>query len=290
MPRSVPRTVVLVTLAVILPLAGAAVENDAGSGGDAPDTASAAHPVAFGAFTGYLGNDEDWYRAGGASAAPVCVTVTSGPGDADADVEMRLGPHVVTGDGNAGADAVLVAEAGSTLLLGVKPSPNPASNTPSRPGTYTMTAAVRTPGDLGAGDAGTGGDVGNDAAGAHTLVAACTAGQVRSGLDARDVYGFAANAGDVVRLSYVQTTEDGTTRLSLVDPDGILVTTLPDGGMSSVTLAKTGTYQAAVGIPDAGPTAAGPATTTMGPLDEIGYVLGFDLDDPGGQPCRPNCL
>lgn len=290
MPRTVPRTVVLVTLAVIVPLVGAAVENDGGSGGDAPDTASAAYPVAFGAFSGYLGNNADWYRVGPAATAPVCVTVASGPGDADADLEVRLGPHVITGDGNAGADAVLVSEAGSTLVLGVKPSQNPAANTPSRPGTYTMTTAARTPADLGAGDAGTGGDVGNDAASAHTFSSACAGGHVQSGIDARDVYGFTADAGDVVRLSYVQTSENGTTRLSLVDPDGILLTTLPDGGTSSVTLAKTGAYQAAVGIPDIGPTSAGTAATSVGPLEEIGYLVGFDLDDPGPQPCRPNCV
>lgn len=290
MLRITPRIVVLVAAFTVLPLAGAAVENDGGSGGDAPNTATGAYPVAFGTIAGYLGNDQDWYQVGAGATSPVCIQTATTGGDADSDLELRVGATRVTGDGNTGSDAAFVTESGAALLLGVLPTLNPASNTPSRPGTYTITTASRALADLGSGDAGTGGDVGNDPSSARDLSDACVAGDVRAGIDPRDVYGFAAAAGNVVRLSYVQVSENGTTRASLVDPDGFLVTVLGDGSIQSVTLAKTGTYTLAIGVPEIAPATSSTAAATPldGGLERVVYLAGFDLDDPQG--CRPNCL
>lgn len=294
MTRVPPRLALIVTLIVVLPLAGAAAENDAGSGGDAPDTREGALAVPYGTWTGYLGKDADWYAPGGPSATPVCLTVRVG-GDADSDATLEVvggsGTTTLSGDGNGGDAAVVVASLTSTRL-GISPTLNPATNTPARPGTYSASVTARAPGDLGPGDAGTGADVGNDLGHAKPITDACATGAVQATLDPRDVYTFTAAAGNRARLSFLQLTQDGVNRASLVAPDGTTLGVVSNGGMTAFTLPAAGTYQLVVSVPDtlAGGTTR-TASTTGGALEEVRYLLAFDLDDPNPtQPCRPTCF
>lgn len=294
MPRtSRPLAAILVAL-VIAPVAGAHWQNDAGSGDDAPNSPAHALALAYGSYTGYLGNSQDWY-AFPASAEPVCLVATSG-GYADSLAELRVDTGTTTlaleGDGNA-ADGALAVPASVATRFGLMPQLNDEEEEPSRPGTYFFSVNGYTRADLGEGDAGTGGDVGNSAAEAATLTRPCATGTFQPGLDPRDVYAVDAEAGDTVRLSFVQVTPEGTAYLWLVDPDGTLVGNVANGAAQRFTLDQTGRYTAVVAGSDPDsvvPVALGMGTTG-GVLDPITYLLALDEDPrPPGSGCRPACL
>lgn len=272
--------IVLLVAAAMVAQASAAVQNDAGSGTDAPDTMEdALYLKAPGTYTGNFTSVDvkDWYKVKLKDSRhdPVCVSSRFVS-------EALLDGHVVAVSGDSATEAVgkaaplrtnyrAVASDGFTGgFLGASPQSAPGSLVK-----YDFTLVARGQGELPSPDAGTGKDAGNTTATATSITSPCVGGILdpASG-DTTDVFSFDGQLGDRFLFSLSEASDLVTTTLRA--PSGALLDTITGTNLTAVKLPETGTYT---------------LTTSTSSADTSYYVLALCGPDcgPPEDPCHPMC-
>lgn len=298
MPRRPVRRVALV-LALVVAMSGAQgalpIEDDAGSGGDAPDVPEKAVTLpGQGNYTGNLTTptDADWYRLDEAQDGPSCIRARVS-GLAVADVVLSDDPHLATSVERAvhPEDTValgLATDQPESLVLGLEPRERDGQAVAAGLGTYDFNVTYERASNAN-GDPVNGGDA--PAPGADQVPDApssCFTGTLTKdpGLAAAgDAYGFHGHLGEKVTLTLTTASDDDpTTYVNLTDPAGNVVASVTDDEPRTVTLDKSGRWS--VGV------------ETTEKVTELRYGVGL-VDDPGddddddedndGPSCRPSC-
>lgn len=252
-------------------------QNDAGTGGDAGDSRSAATPILLGSYTGNLApSDEDWYVANSATTNLVCVEA-SATGD-------QSGWLVVGAEnGNNGRKASARFAPGVTARAGVA-APTleravaglvPSSSQTGAFGYQFSLGIVGVP-DPSVGDALSGTDAGSSLTNALAVSTPCFGGRLNSlsgTEDSTDTYKVTAAAGDVITYSLAAGLTNVTLRL--VDSAGNTVApSIASGQSAESPVLSSGTYFLVVG---------------SSTLDPAVYLVGMVVGPPDPNGCRPYC-
>lgn len=277
-----PRSVLVVLLSLSVASAGAVLPTtgDAATGNDAGDEPENATPITAGTYNGTLfpPGDADWYELSTPAMQPLCSKALVS-GAAHADVILSATPGLtpnVTRPVEPGLSLDLGLSTPSTqqILLGLR-SPETSSPAPTSAGDYRFEIQTLQPGATD-GDAGTGGDAGDDPSTAIATEGPCIDGTVSSPED-RDVYVFDGIEGEQVALSLVEASRDPVL-VNLTAPSGAQRTTVDHGGFEDVTLNETGQWIVSTELPG------------QTEIDTADYMIGMTVNGPEPRPCQPTCM
>lgn len=293
MPRALPAVALAVlTAAAAVPMA-APLQDDANTGGDAPDDPSAA--LALGEPGSYLGNltppdDADWYRLGGTDASCLEAEVE---GEAVADAVLADGAGLATNVNQSlpphrDLDLGLASQNPDALFLGLTPRELPGRDGLGA-GSYGFNVS-RAPVSGASSDPGSGGDVPGDRNSTlPTVPDACFRGVLNGGSSSEpdaDAYNFSGEAGDEVSLSLATVHDNGAvTYLNLTSPSGETVFTIRDSGFATTTLPEMGNWTVSLETP----------SSSAEVLYGVGFSVDFrdpdddEEDDGDSSSCRPGC-
>lgn len=287
MDRRTPRTLALVlTLVASVTVAQGAIplQDDAGSGQDAPDDPTEAYELPGpGLYEANLStpDDADWFTLPGSQGQTACL---------QAEVDGIVAADAVLSDGDAldravertllppqSIDLGLASQDPTPLVLGLTPADAASLGTYR----FNVSAAPISEADV-TGDPGPT----DDAPGSGDLVRvpdACFRGVL--GPTDVDAYNFTGEAGENVTLSLAVTTSENPettlTYLNLTSPDGREVLNLTDGDLASTTLDRSGNWTLSVESPSQAELTYG-IGTVRDPDDS-------DDDDEESSSCRPGC-
>lgn len=263
--------IVVIVLATVTAEAGDGSRffNDAGSGGDAPDSMSSAMPLGgWRSVSGYAQyNDSDWYAAPPA-AGPACVEYTlSGVGRGEATLSVVSAQGTKTGTSSYNASTVKLGVAANGAIdarLGVF-----GQQHPSTAGDYALTASLLRISSVSGADAGSAGDAPNSGVGAR-IAPGCASGTA-DGVTDIDLYTIDAPAGTAVVVSFAASAS--SVSLEITAPGGQRVATLSPGELVTLPSLTSGTYT---------------MSASSANLGSVAYLIGTIVGPPGSG-CKPNC-